>query len=119
VPSLNDPVHVDLFVAGSNVLTAAALHIAVASPDWWLAAPTALVVAVLTAVADRSRSGLYLLYIAAALGTLGVLWVAANGTILGVLPPTVLGLGVGTAANRLLFGVVRPVPAARRRRHRS
>jgi hypothetical protein len=121
VPSLDTPVRKDLFVAGSNLLAAALMFTATTAPTWWLVAPTALTAAVLTAVADRCLAGLYLLYVAAALGTLTILWVVVDGTIpaLGVFPPVILGLGVGTAANRVLFGVFRPVPDARRRRERS
>ncbi|MFB6255791.1 MAG: hypothetical protein ABEH58_03530 [Haloplanus sp.] len=120
MPSLDTPVRTDLFVAGSNLLAATLLLPAATTVDWWLVPPTALVTAALTAAADRRRLGLYLLYLAAIPLVLGVAWVAVtDGAPLGAFgafPPMILGLGLGTAANRLLFGVIRPVPALRRER---
>lgn len=123
MPSLDRRiVRMELFVAGSNCFVAAMLStVATPTTRWWLALPVALGIALLTAASDRYRAGRYLLYATAGLGMVGVVWaVAAADAVRGVIPVALLGLGVGFAANRLLFGVIRPVPAARRaREHRS
>jgi hypothetical protein len=73
--------------------------------------------AFLTALSDRYRAGLYALSGTAVLVMLGVVWWVANASDpLLIVPPVVYGLGLGSAANRLLFGVVRPVPPLRRAR---
>jgi hypothetical protein len=91
------------------------LGVALPPTGWWPLPLVALVWALLVAASDRSRLGLFLLYAAAALCTLGVVWAAATdaGTM-GLVPLLLYGLAIGSAANRLLFGVVRDVPAVRR-----
>ncbi|MFD1633294.1 hypothetical protein ACOZ4L_08870 [Haloplanus ruber] len=74
----------------------------------------------LTAAADRSRLGRYLLYSAAVLAVVGIVWWVATGSDpLPAIPLLLFGLAIGFAANRLLFGVIRPVPEVRRARQRN
>jgi len=76
--------------------------------------------ALLTAASDRSRAGFYALFGAGALAMLGIVWWVASGSDPLPMTPLVLyGLGIGFATNRLLFGVIRPVPERRRERERT
>ncbi|WP_251341989.1 hypothetical protein [Haloplanus halophilus] len=115
-------VRTELGIACATFVTASLLTV-VARPatGWWPVPLVALGWALLTAASDRSRLGLYLLYAAAALLMLGVVRAAtaAGEGPMGLVPLVLYGLGIGFAANRLLFGVVRPVPATRRRRERG
>jgi hypothetical protein len=114
-------VRTELGVACATFVTATLLSTVARPPTgWWPVPLVALGWGLLTAASDRSRLGLYLLYAAGALTMLGVVWaVAATGDVRGLIPLTLYGLGVGAAANRLLFGVVRPVPEVRRERQRT
>jgi len=115
-------VRVELGIACATFVTATLLTTAVTLPsvDWWLVPAVALGWGLLTAASDRSQLGRYLLYLGAAVAMLGIVWaVATADATTGTVPLVLYGLGIGLAANRLLFGVVRPVPAARRRRERA
>lgn len=114
-------VRLELGIACATVVTASVLTtVALPPTGWWPVPLVALGWGLLTAASDRSRAGLYLLYAAGALAMIGVVWaVAATESFVGVIPLLLYGLGVGSAANRLLFGVVRPVPTVRRRRERA
>jgi hypothetical protein len=112
----------ELGIACATFVTATLLSTTASTPPstWWLVPPVALGWALLTALSDRYRAGLYALLGGAVLAMLGVVWWVANASApLRVVPPVMYGLGVGSAANRLLFGVVRPVPEMRRRRQRG
>lgn len=112
-------VRTDLGIAGSTFVTASLLTtVALPVVGWWPLPFVALGWGLLTAASDRGRLGLYLLWGVGALLVLGVvLALAADADwTIGFLPLTLYGLAIGSAANRLLFGVARPVPAARRRR---
>jgi len=108
----------DLTIAASNVGVAGLLSsAAVATAWWWLTPLAALGMALLTAAADRSQTGLWALFGVGILGIAAIVWaVTATESGLGFLPPALLGTGVGYAANRVLFGVVRSVPTVRRQR---
>gem|GEM_PF-1201921 len=108
----------ELTIAGSTVAVAGMLStVGVAGIWWWLAPLATLGTALLTAASDRCREGLWLLYAAAGLATIAILWaVVAGNTGVELIPPALAGVGAGFGANRLLFGVVYSVPDARRRR---
>jgi hypothetical protein len=116
-------VRTDLGIACATFVTATLLSTtadALLPLGWWFVPLVALGWATLTAASDRSRAGLYALFGAGALATLGIVWWVANGADpRPAIPLLLYGLGLGAAANRLLFGVVRPVPALRRERERS
>ena len=116
-------VRTELGIACATFVTATLLSTAASAPAstwWWSIPPLALGWALLTALSDRSHVGLYVLSGAAVLVTLGIVWWVANASDpLRIVPPVIYGLGLGSAANRLLFGVVRPVPPLRRERERS
>jgi hypothetical protein len=110
----------DLFVGTASVangiLIAYSLEVATAWPFGALAVVFSFV---LMAAVDRSTAGAYGLtagLVASILALAAVLWWLVPDTPGGVLPPLLFGLGVGTATNRLLFGVVYPLPEARLRR---
>ena len=110
----------DLVVAVSNVTVAVTIASTIGGVRAW---PLGVVMAVfstlLFAAADRTSVGNRTLGVAltgAVVAFALVLWWAVPGSLLTVVPPLLFGLGVGTAANRLLFGVVYPLPAARLRR---
>jgi len=108
----------DLTIAASNVGVAGMLStVAVATAWWWLTPLAALGSALLFAASDRSRNGLWALFGVGILGMAAIVWaVIATDSGAGYLPPALLGVGVGYAVNRLLFGVVWSVPAVRRQR---
>ena len=116
-------VRTELGVACATVVTATLLSTTTSTllpAGWWFVPLVALGWALLTALSDRSHVGLYVLSGAAVLVTLGIVWWVANASDpLRIVPPVIYGLGLGSAANRLLFGVVRPVPPLRRERERS
>ncbi|WP_049937839.1 hypothetical protein [Haloplanus natans] len=128
-PAASDPdddidgriVRTELGIACATFVTASMLTtVALPPTGWWPVPPVALGWGLLTAASDRSRAGLYLLYGAGVLAMAGVVWaVVTTESFVGAVPLVLYGLGVGSAANRLLFGVVRPVPTARRKRERS
>jgi hypothetical protein len=114
-------VRMELGIACATFVTASLLT-TVTRPvtGWWPLPVVAIAWALLTAASDRSRLGLSLLYGAGGLAMVGVVWaVAAADAFVGVIPLVLYGLGIGFAVNRLLFGVVRPVPALRRERERT
>jgi hypothetical protein len=116
-------VRTELGIACATFVTATLLSTAASAPAstwWWYIPPVTLGWALLTALSDRYRAGRYALSGAAVLVTLGIVWWVANASDpLRIVPPVIYGLGLGSAANRLLFGVVRPVPPLRRERERS
>ncbi|SEA18037.1 hypothetical protein SAMN04488065_2116 [Haloplanus vescus] len=114
-------VRFDLTIAASNVGVAGMLStVAVATAWWWLTPLAALGSALLFAASDRSRNGLWALFGVGILGMAAIVWaVIATDSGARYLPPALLGVGVGYAVNRLLFGVVWSVPAVRRQRETS
>jgi hypothetical protein len=116
-------VRTELGVACATFVTATLLSTttsALLPVGWWFVPLVALGWALLTACSDRYRAGLYALFGAGALAILGIVWWVASGAdALPMMPLVLYGLGLGSAANRLLFGVVRPVPEMRRRRQRA
>jgi hypothetical protein len=116
-------VRTDLGVACATLVTATLLSTTADSllpTGWWVVPLVALGWALLTAASDRYRAGFYALFGAGFLALLGIVrWVVNGSDPLPILPLLLYGLGLGSAANRLLFGVVRPVPALRRERETS
>ncbi len=83
---------------------------------WWVGIVAALVTFVLILGSDRYRAG----YRALLAGGLLAMALIVTGIIsVSVLPFVVGGMGVGSAVNRLLFGVLRPVPPLRRQREEA
>ena len=110
----------DLFVGPSSVVTATLIAYSLDVPTAWSLGAVAVAFSVgLFAVTDRSTAGAYGLTAGLSGGILvlaAVLWWLVPGPPTAVFPPLLFGLGVGTAVNRLLFGVVYPLPEQRRRR---
>jgi hypothetical protein len=110
----------DLFVGASTVVTGTLISYSLDGPTAWSLGAVAVVFgSALFAAADRSTAedwGLTAGLLGSIVALWAVLWWLSPTGPVGVFPPLLLGLGVGTAANRLLFGVVYPLPDARRRR---
>ncbi|WP_273835019.1 hypothetical protein [Halococcus sp. PRR34] len=87
---------------------------------WWVGVTVAIATGVLSAAAERSRAGLWIATVVALVGiaALGVVG-ASNAFVPGVIAIVMVGLGVGTACNRFVFGVLRPTPEVYRDRMRS
>ena len=112
----------DVVVSLTNLTTGLLLAgtLGVAAGRWWVGALVGALVAGLAAAADRSRAGLRALLAVAALGLSAFVWGWTTGAITtDVLPLVLVGVGLGAGLNRLAFGLVRPVPGARRRRQGS
>lgn len=103
----------DLVIAASNVTVAATTASVVDTRiTWWVSVA-------LFAFADRSALENWSLGAALASGVVlftGAVWWFSSESLVAVIPPIVLGLGVGTATNRVLFGIINPLPELRRRR---
>ncbi|GGL51086.1 hypothetical protein [Halocalculus aciditolerans] len=111
-------VAVDFITAGSAVVVAA-LQLRSFHPPFapWVAGVAAVATAGLLAAADRSRAGVYALVAVGVAAILGIVWaVAAADDVFRSVPWLLLGIGVGALANRLAFGVIRPLPDFRRER---
>lgn len=85
---------------------------------WWVGVLGATCAGLLLAAADRSRAGLWALLVGGGLLVAGVGW-ALYADARGIVPIALVGIGAGATLNRLVFGVVRPVPPVRRRRQGS
>jgi len=100
---------------GVGVMMAGTVGFAV--EQWWIGVVTLVVAGLLIASADRSRAGKWVLI---AIGTVAIValgWGMFRDTVpTGVLPLVLIGMGTGLALNRVLFGVLRPVPEVRQRR---
>jgi hypothetical protein len=91
--------------------------VGVPAEGWLVGAATAVVFAVTDGLYDRGRVGRRASYAA---GT-SVMLVALAGLYtdwipIDVVPPMTIGLATGVGLNRLVFGVLRPLPSERRRR---
>jgi hypothetical protein len=110
----------DLVIAASNVTVAATTASVVDTRiTWWVSVVAAGVSVALFAFADRSALENWSLGAALASGVVlftGAVWWFSSEPLVAVIPPIVLGLGVGTATNRVLFGIINPLPELRRRR---
>jgi len=73
----------------------------------------ALLTAALLAGADRSRLGLWIFGASGVLAIVGVVLVGTEPWVVSLLPVSMLGMVVGWLLNRVLFGVVGPVPETR------
>lgn len=107
----------DLALAASNfVLFLLLVDTLPTAGGWWYAAIVAIVAGGLLAAADRSRAGLWALIVAGVAAMGAIVW----ATVADALPVSglawlFLGLALGLAGNRIIFGVVRAVPEFRRR----
>jgi hypothetical protein len=110
----------DLVLAASNVTVAVTSASTVGGlHPWPLGVVMCAFSALLFGAADRSDvgDGVLAAGLAGAIVVFAAaLWWALPGSLLRIVPPLLLGLGLGTATNRLLFGVVYPLPDARLRR---
>jgi CHASE2 domain-containing sensor protein len=87
---------------------------------WWVAPVAAAIAGGLAAWSDRSRVGLWALLLAGGFAMVGVVWAWATDAVpIGVVPVVLVGMGVGTALNRVVFGLVWAVPDLRQRREQS
>ena len=73
----------------------------------------ALLTAALLAGADRSRLGLWIFGASGVLAIVGVVLVGTEPWVVFLIPVSMLGMVVGWLLNRVLFGVVGPVPETR------
>lgn len=117
-PILRQELGVALSNAVLGLILAAILGIA---PNlWWVGLLAAVGTGVAAAISDRHPAG------GAATGAVLVglvivlvgLWLAGRPA-LGALPLVLVGTGLGFGVNRLVFGVVRPVPELRREREQA
>jgi hypothetical protein len=76
-------------------------------------AGVALLTAALLAGADRSRLGVWVLSAVGVFALIGVVLVGTEPWVIPLLPVSVLGMSVGWLLNRVVFGLVRPVPQTR------
>ena len=110
----------DLFVGTASVVTGVLIAYSLDGPTAWPPGVVAVAFGVaLFAAVDRSTVGPYGLtagLVGSILAFAALLWWLVPGPLVAVFPPLLVGLGVGTAANRLLFGVVYSLPEARLRR---
>ncbi|SIR89406.1 hypothetical protein SAMN05421858_4415 [Haladaptatus litoreus] len=84
---------------------------------WWIAVSVATVTGMLSAAADRSPAGLWAMIAVGAIGMIGILYAGATSTLpIEIFPWFFLGLAIGVSFNRVLFGIVWPIPDLRRRR---
>jgi hypothetical protein len=117
-----DIVRQDVGVALANVTVGLMLGGAVGMDTgrWWIGVLVAVLTVGFVAAADRSRLGLWVLLSAAGLALLVLVWGWSTGMVAsGVLPVVLIGVGLGACLNRIVFGLVRPVPAVRKRREQS
>lgn len=107
----------DAFLAASTFLQYWFARQLATNDEWWVAVLVALVTFVLFVAADRSRAGVWALVGAGFLAIATLTWITVTGGLrtspFGWL---FLGIAIAIAVNRFVFGVVRPVPEARRRR---
>lgn len=87
---------------------------------WWVGLLVAVVTAVLVAGADRSRAGRWAMIAVFAIGSAVLIWTTVTGPLsIGIWSVVLIGMAIGMATNRVLFGVVRPVPEVRKRREQT
>ncbi|WP_018257987.1 hypothetical protein [Halomicrobium katesii] len=109
----------DIGIAIRNVTVGVMLAgtVAFAVDQWWISVVAIVVAGLLSASADRSRAGMWVLIAIGTVAILGLGWGMLRDTVpTGVLPLVLIGMGAGLALNRVLFGVLRPVPEVRQRR---
>lgn len=117
---LGDPiVRRELGVALSNAAIGVLLAALVGMPPslWWLGVLAAVVAFGFAALSDRRDVGLLpsAALAGAFVAVLIGLW-ALGQPLLGAVALVVIGTSVGFGANRVVFGVVEPVPERRRER---
>ncbi|MCT9094844.1 hypothetical protein [Haloarchaeobius sp. HME9146] len=115
-------VAVDLFVALTNVGTGLVVAGSVADPAAyaWVGVAVVAMALPLAVASDRSEAGMWVLIGVGSLGILGLLVGWATDTVpISVVPALLVGLGIALGMHRLVFGVLRPVPDARRARLQS
>lgn len=118
---LRDPIlrrDLGMGISNAAIGLVVALVGGIAAGLWWIGVLAATGTFLVAAADDRGQAGAIL---SAAVGGLFLvvlvgLWVA-GGPVLGAVPLVLIGTGVGFGANRLLFGVVFPVPESRRERY--
>jgi hypothetical protein len=117
-----DIIRQDVAVALANVTVGLMLTgaVGVDTGRWWIGVLVAVLTIGFVAAADRSRLGLWVLLSTAGLVLLLFVWGWSTGMVdSAVLPVVLIGIGSGACLNRILFGLVRPVPAVRKRREQS
>lgn len=116
--SASKVVRKELFLALCN-LTTALVMFPLRHPDGWpIAVAAAVVSGAFFFAADRSHHVLPLLVCGVLLAGGFVAGVLTDALSSGAIPWILLGVGSVFALNRIVFGLVRPVPAPRRQRQR-
>jgi len=113
----------DTLLAAGYIATAALMaSVTVAPTKWWVAVAAFIATSLTFAAADRSSAHSYALVSAVTVVVVlfvVAIWWLVEAPLLPVVPLALLGMGVGTALNRFLFGVVCPVPEQRCRREQN
>jgi|AntRauTorcE11898_2_1112593.scaffolds.fasta_scaffold62250_2 4-hydroxybenzoate polyprenyltransferase len=97
-----------------------AVVVGIAEALWWLGVLAAATTFAFAAVSDRRDVGLVPSIVLAGLFVLAFvgLWMAGQ-SVMDTVSLVILGTSVGFGGNRLVFGVIRPVPELRRERERA
>lgn len=94
-----------------------ALVVGIDASLWWIVPLVAVATALVAAASDRGYNGDSLTVVVAGAIVLGLVWLwVTYRPILSALALVLVGTGIGFGANRLAFGVLRPVPDRRRTR---
>ncbi|QSG13620.1 hypothetical protein [Halapricum desulfuricans] len=105
---------------GAGVTNAAlggllALVVGIEASLWWVVPIVAVATAAVAGASDRGYNGDYLTAVVGGAIVLGLIWLwVTYRPVLSVLALVLVGTGIGFGANRLVFGVVVPVPESRR-----
>lgn len=117
-----DIVRQDVGVALANVTVGVMLSVGlgIEARWWWVGVLATGITIVLAVASDRHRAGLRALLVTATLAIVALVWGWSTDAIaIEILPIVLIGIGVGFCFNRVLFGFVRPLPEARKRREQS
>ena len=92
-----------------------ALVVGIEASLWWVVPVVAVATAVVAGASDRAYNGDYLTAAVGGAIVLGLAWLwVTYRPVLSALALVLVGTGIGFGANRLVFGVVVPVPESRR-----
>jgi len=94
-----------------------ALVVGIDAGLWWVVPLVAVATALVAGASDRGYNGDTLTAVVGGAIVLGLAWLwVTYRPVLSVLAVVLVGTGIGFGANRLVFGVLRPVPDHRRTR---
>jgi len=111
----------DLTIVLSNATVAALMGPIGVTPDWPVIAGMATgLTFLLAAASDRNKVGLWALLTVGSFAMLALGIAAIIGSVpAGKLPPAVGGIALGSGLNRVMFGVVTPLPEYRLQREQA